>query len=50
MFLSRQIKVKRDNAAEILATEDGRIYSKRDLGVVIDILVESAFGTRGTTL
>ena len=50
MFLTRQIKVKPDDAAEILATEGGRIYSKRDLNIVTEVFVQSSFETGGTTL
>ena len=45
MFLIRQIKVKHDDAADILAKEDGRICSKVNLSVVTEICVQPTCGT-----
>ena len=39
MFLTRQIKVKPDYAAKILAKENGRICTKIDLSVVTGVFV-----------
>ena len=50
MFLTRQIKVKPNDASEILATENGGICLKRDLSVVTEVFVQSAFGTGCRTL
>ena len=50
MLLTRQIKVKLDDAAEILATGNGQIYSKRDLNVATGVSLHSTLGTRGMTL
>lgn len=50
MFLIRQIKVKPDDAAEILAAENGRIYSKTDVSVVAEVFVQPTFGTGCRTL
>ena len=45
MFLSRQIKARSDDAAEILAKENGRICSKINLSVVTGVFVQPTFGT-----
>ena len=45
MFLSRQIKGRSDDAAEILAREDGRIYSNMNLSGVTEVFVQPTFGT-----
>ncbi len=45
MFLIRQIKVELDNAAEILAKENGRICPKMDFSVVTGVFVQPTFGT-----
>ncbi len=50
MFLTRQIKVKPDDAAEVLATENGRIYLKMDLSAVAEVFVQPTFGTGYRTL
>ena len=50
MFLTRQIKVKPDDASEILVTENGRTCLKRDLSVVAEVFVQSTFGAGCRTL
>ena len=45
MFLTRQIKVRPDDAAEIPATENGRTCSIMDLSVVTGVLVQPTCGT-----
>ena len=50
MFLTRQIKVKPDDAAEVLATENGRICLKMDLSAVAEVFVQPTFGTGYRTL
>ena len=45
MSLTRQIKVKPDDALEVLAKENGRIYLNMDSSVVTKVLVQSTFGT-----
>lgn len=47
MFLTRQIKVKPDDAAEILAKENGRICSNMNLRVVAGVFVQPTLGTGG---
>ena len=47
MLLTRPIKVKPDDAAEILATENRQIYSERDSRVA-EVSVHLTRGTRGT--
>lgn len=44
MFLTRQIKVKPDDAAEILAKENGRICSKMNSSVVTGVFVQPTLG------
>ena len=44
MFLIRQIKVEPDDAAEILAKENGRICSKMNLSIVAGVFVQPTFG------
>ena len=46
MFLTRKIKVKPDDAPEILAKKNGQICSKMNLSVVTGVLVQPTFGTR----
>ena len=45
MSLTRQIKVKPDDALGVLAKENGRIYVNMDSSVVTRVLVKSIFGT-----
>lgn len=45
MFLTRQIKARSDDAAEILAKEDGRIGAKMNLNVVAGVFVQPTLGT-----
>ena len=44
MFLSRQIKIKPDDTAEILAKEHGQICSKLNLSVITGVFVQPTFG------
>ena len=45
MFLTRQIKARSDDAAEILAKENGRIGSKMNLSIVTGVFVQPTLGT-----
>ena len=45
MFLTRQIKAKPDDAAEILPKANGRICLKVNLSVVTGVFVQPTFGT-----
>ncbi len=46
MFLIRQIKVEPDDAAEILAKENGRICSKMDFSIITGVSGQPpVFGT-----
>ena len=44
MFLTRQIKARSDDAAEILAKENGRICSNMNLIVVAGVFVQPTLG------
>ena len=46
MSLTQQIKVKPDDALEILAKENGRICSNIDLSVITRVLMQPTFGTK----
>ena len=50
MFLTQEIKVKPDDAPEILAKENGRICSKMNLRGVTGVFVQPTFGTKGRNL
>jgi hypothetical protein len=45
MSLTRQVKVKPDDALEILAKENDGIYLNMDSGVCSGVLMQSTFGT-----